>query len=77
MITGMRASVGPFCVVRCRLAFVLLLVCATNLAADEKQAGGSDLRAAAQNPISSLINYNLDDGWYLLTDSVLTASWNA
>lgn len=66
MITGMKASAGPFCVVRCRLAFALLLVCATNLAAAEKQAGGADLRAAAQNPISSLISlpfkFSFDNG---------------
>ena len=27
--------------------------------------------------IEPFVNYNLDDGWYLLTDSVITANWNA
>ena len=40
-------------------------------------AGESDRSSVSQALIEPFINYNLKNGWYLLTDSVLTANWNA
>ena len=63
-MTGMKVSAGPRCSVRRGLALALLLVCATNPASAEESGG--DLRAAAQNPISSLISlpfkFSFDNG---------------
>ncbi len=38
-------------------------------------AGDSDRRVVNQLLIEPFINFNLDNGWYLLTDMVLTANW--
>jgi len=40
-------------------------------------AGDSDRRSVSQALIEPFVNYNLKDGWYLVSDSVLTANWNA
>jgi hypothetical protein len=40
-------------------------------------AGDSDRRNVKQTLIEPFLNYNLDNGWYLLTDLVITANWEA
>ncbi len=40
-------------------------------------AGDSDRRVVSQMLLEPFINYNLDDGWYLITDMVITANWMA
>jgi len=40
--------------------------------------GGKDSRADVNNGlIEPFINYNLPDGWYLISDSVMTVNWQA
>jgi len=38
-------------------------------------AGDSDRRSVNQTLIQPFLNYNLDDGWYLITAPVITANW--
>jgi hypothetical protein len=38
-------------------------------------AGDDDRRAVNQSLIEPFVNYNLDDGWYLISDSVITVDW--
>ncbi len=40
-------------------------------------AGDSDRADVSQGLVEGFVNYNLDDGWYLLTDSVATINWEA
>jgi len=40
-------------------------------------AGDSDRSKVSQFLLEPFVNYNLPDGWYLLSDLVLTANWNA
>jgi hypothetical protein len=40
-------------------------------------AGDSDRSSVNQTLIEPFINYNLDDGWYLVTDMIITANWGA
>ena len=40
-------------------------------------AGDSDRKDVNQTLIEPLLNYNLSDGWYLVTDMVITANWEA
>ena len=40
-------------------------------------AGDSDRRSVNQSLIQPFLNYNLDDGWYLITAPVITADWAA
>lgn len=40
-------------------------------------AGDSDRRGVSQTLVEPFLNYNLDSGWYLLTDSVITYDWKA
>jgi hypothetical protein len=40
-------------------------------------AGDSDRSVVSQLLLEPFINYNLDDGWYLITDMVITANWMA
>lgn len=40
-------------------------------------AGDSDRKSVNQLLLEPFINYNLDNGWYLITDMILTASWQA
>ncbi|MHC4950066.1 MAG: transporter [Planctomycetota bacterium] len=40
-------------------------------------AGESDRKSVNQFLAQPFINYNLDDGWYLTTQPVITANWNA
>ncbi len=40
-------------------------------------AGDSGRSNVSQFLVEPFINYNLDNGWYLITDMVLTANWNA
>jgi len=40
-------------------------------------AGDSDRNYVNQTLIEPFVNYNLDDGWYLITDMILTANWQA
>jgi hypothetical protein len=40
-------------------------------------AGDSDRASVNQLLLEPFINYNLDNGWYLITDMVLTANWRA
>ena len=40
-------------------------------------AGDSDRGSVSQALVEPFVNYNLEGGWYLLTDSVLTANWKA
>ncbi len=39
-------------------------------------AGANDRKGVSQFLMEPFINYNLKDGWYLLTDMVITANWN-
>lgn len=38
-------------------------------------AGDSDRRDVSQSLIEPFVNYNLDQGWYLISDSVITVDW--
>jgi hypothetical protein len=40
-------------------------------------AGQSDRKDVNQTLVEPFVNYNLDDGWYLLSDSVITVDWEA
>jgi len=40
-------------------------------------AGDSDRKSVNQLLLEPFINYNLDKGWYLITDMILTANWQA
>ena len=40
-------------------------------------AGDSDRNYVNQTLIEPFINFNLDNGWYLITDMILTANWQA
>ncbi len=40
-------------------------------------AGDSDRRGVSQSLIEPFVNYNLDNGWYLVSDSVITVDWKA
>ena len=40
-------------------------------------AGDSDRRSVSQLLIEPFVNYNLDKGWFLITDMVITANWLA
>jgi len=40
-------------------------------------AGDSDRTNVDQTLIEPFLNYNLDNGWFLLTDIVMTANWEA
>ncbi|MEN8712174.1 MAG: neuromedin U [Arenicellales bacterium] len=40
-------------------------------------AGDSDRKDVNQTLIEPFLNYNLDNGWFLLTDIVMTANWEA
>ena len=40
-------------------------------------AGDSDRRSVSQFLFEPFVNYNLPGGWYLISDMVLTANWNA
>jgi len=39
--------------------------------------GDSDRNVVSQLLLEPFINYNLDDGWYLISDMILTANWMA
>jgi hypothetical protein len=39
-------------------------------------AGDDDRPSVNQMLIEPFINYNLDNGWYLISDMILTANWN-
>ena len=40
-------------------------------------AGDSNRRDVSQSLIEPFVNYNLDKGWFLITDMVITANWEA
>ena len=40
-------------------------------------AGPSDRRSVSQFLVEPFLNYNLPEGWYLISDMVITANWNA
>lgn len=40
-------------------------------------AGDSDRQSVSQLLVEPFINYNLPNGWFLLTDMVMTANWEA
>lgn len=40
-------------------------------------AGDSDRQNVNQTLIEPFLNYNLDNGWFLITDLVMTANWEA
>ena len=40
-------------------------------------AGPSDRRSVSQFLVEPFVNYNLPEGWYLISDMVITANWNA
>jgi hypothetical protein len=40
-------------------------------------AGDSDRSGVNQSLIEPFLNYNLDNGWFLITDLVITANWKA
>ena len=40
-------------------------------------AGDDDRRDVNQFLLEPFVNYNLDKGWFLLTDLVMTANWDA
>jgi hypothetical protein len=39
--------------------------------------GDSDRRSVSQLLVEPFVNYNLDGGWFLITDMVMTANWTA
>jgi len=39
--------------------------------------GDSDRRSVSQLLLEPFVNYNLDKGWYLISDMVMTANWKA
>jgi hypothetical protein len=40
-------------------------------------AGERDRADVSNALVETFVNYNLDNGWYLLTDSAATINWNA
>jgi hypothetical protein len=40
-------------------------------------AGDQDRGSVNQSLVEPFVNYNLEGGWYLVTDMILTANWNA
>ena len=38
-------------------------------------AGDDDRRGVSQSLLEPFVNYNLDNGWYLISDSVVTVDW--
>ena len=40
-------------------------------------AGQSDRAALSQFLLEPFLNYNLPDGWFLITDMIITANWHA
>ena len=40
-------------------------------------AGDSDRKNVNQFLLEPFLNYNLDNGWYLISDMIITANWNA
>ena len=40
-------------------------------------AGDDDRKVVSQLLIEPFVNYNLDGGWYLITDMIITANWMA
>ncbi len=40
-------------------------------------AGDSDRKNVNQFLLEPFLNYNLDNGWYLITDMIITANWDA
>ena len=40
-------------------------------------AGDSNRRSVNQSLIQPFVNYNLDDGWYLITSPIITLDWQA
>jgi hypothetical protein len=40
-------------------------------------AGDDDRSNVNQTLIEPFLNFNLDKGWYLITDMIVTANWNA
>jgi len=40
-------------------------------------AGDDDRSDVSQLLVEPFVNYNLDKGWYLITDMIITANWNA
>ena len=40
-------------------------------------AGDDDRRGVSQTLLEPFVNYNLDGGWYLISDSVITYDWRA
>ena len=40
-------------------------------------AGDSDRKDVNQFLLEPFLNYNLDNGWYLITDMIITANWDA
>ena len=39
-------------------------------------AGDGDRESVNQTLFEPFVNYNLDEGWYLISDSVITVNWN-
>ena len=39
-------------------------------------AGDSDRSSVSQFLVEPFVNYNLDDGWYLISDMVITSNWH-
>ena len=40
-------------------------------------AGDSDRNSVSQMLLEPFINYNLEGGWYLISDMIITANWQA
>ena len=40
-------------------------------------AGDSDRKAVNQFLLEPFVNYNLKNGWFLITDMIITANWDA
>jgi hypothetical protein len=40
-------------------------------------AGDKDRKQVNQTLIEPFVNYNLDKGWFVMTDLIITANWNA
>jgi len=40
-------------------------------------AGDDNRKSVSQLLLEPFVNYNLNDGWYLLTDMIITANWEA
>jgi hypothetical protein len=65
-------SVGPTAVALTQPAWGSLGILGRHL---WSVAGDSDRGSVSQSLVEPFVNYNLDNGWYLISDSVITVDW--